>query len=79
LENWKFLINRLMVFIGMIGSFIGATLGYTDKLINILSFKVVQFFILLEVAGLLIVFIFFMLILIDYIKDIKRGRKDESF
>ena len=68
-----------MVFIGMIGSFIGATLGYTDKLINILSFKVVQFFILLEVAGLLIVFIFFMLILIDYIKDIKRGRKDESF
>ena len=71
MEDWRFLINRLLAFIAMIGSFIGATLGYTDKLIKILSLEVVQFFISLEVTGLLIAFTFFIIVLTNYIKDIK--------
>lgn len=37
MENWKFLINRLIIFLGMIGSFMGATFGYSSLLIKIMG------------------------------------------
>lgn len=75
MNNWKFLINRLIVFIGMIGSFMGATFGYKILLIEILSKEVfvalVGFeFLILNMFGLV-----FLLVTIDYIKDNKKGRE----
>ncbi len=34
MENWKFLINRLLAFLGMLGTFIGATFTYNSFLIS---------------------------------------------
>ena len=44
MECWKFLINRLLIFIGMIGSFIGATLGYYEKIVEATRRSVFKFF-----------------------------------
>ena len=34
MRNWKFMINRLIFILGMIGTFMGATLGYAKLLLE---------------------------------------------
>jgi len=76
MKNWKFLINRLMVFIGMIGSFIGATFGYTKIIISLTNEYIFLALLGFEFLILCLFGLVFLLVLVDFIKDNKRGRKD---
>jgi phage shock protein PspC (stress-responsive transcriptional regulator) len=74
-DNWKFLIRWLVWFIGMIGSFMGTTLGFGPfliKLINPDGFVALLFF---EGLWLVIFAFILLLVIIDYIKDNKRSRQ----
>ena len=75
IDNWKFLVKWLIGFIGMIGSFMGTTLGFGPFLINLISPS--GFVALLFFEGLwLVIFTFILLlVIIDTIKDNKRSRQ----
>lgn len=74
MEKWKFLINRLIVLMGMIGSFMGATLGYSNFLIENIGLNIFVITMTLESVGLVVVYFLNIVVIIDFIKDNKRGR-----
>jgi hypothetical protein len=74
MENWKFLINRLIIFLGMIGSFMGATFGYSSLLIKIMGESMFLALLGFEFLILCLFGIIFLLVLIDYIKDNKKRK-----
>lgn len=72
MENWKFLINRLIVFLGMIGSFMGATFGYSGLLISFIGKNMFLALLGFEFLILCLFEILFLIVFIDYIKDNKK-------
>ena len=76
MNNWKFLINRLIVVFGMIGSFMGATFGFGNKIINLSNEYVFVALLASEFLTLYLFGIIFLIVLIDYIKDNRQIRKD---
>ena len=76
MNNWKFLINRLLFFIGMIGSFIGATLGFGNILIENIGLNLFISLMIVEFIGLTIIYFLLLVAIIDFIKDNKK-RKDK--
>jgi len=74
MEDWKFLINRLFAFIVMIGSFIGATLGYYDKIVEAVGKNIFKFFLFTEAVGIVVVFLLILKVMFDYVKDIKEKK-----
>jgi len=79
MEYWKFLINRLLIFIGMIGSFIGATLGYYEKIVEATGKSIFNFFLFAEAFGLVIVFLLIIKTVLSFIKTISKDGEDEHF
>ena len=74
MKNWKFLINRFIIFLGMIGSFMGATFGYSELLIKLLSEDMFLALLGFEFLMLCLFGIIFLLVIIDFIKDNKKRR-----
>lgn len=75
MKNWKFLINRLIVILGMIGSFMGATFGYSKLLIEMMNETMFLALLGFEFLVLCLFGLIFIVVLIDFIKDNKRGRE----
>lgn len=71
MENWKFLINRLIFILGMIGSFMGATFTYSIILIKITGESMFLALLGFELFMLCLFGIILLLVFIDYIKDNK--------
>ena len=76
MNNWKFLINRLIFLLGMIGSFMSATFGYSEFIINSISLDVFIIAITIEHIGIVTIFLILINVIIDFIKDNKKGRND---
>lgn len=74
MKNWEFIINRLLIFLGMIGSFMGATFGYSIILLQIMGEKMFLALLGFEFMALCLFVLVFLVAIIDFIKDIKRGR-----
>jgi len=75
MENWKFLIDKLLIALGLVGSFMGTTFSYSDFLIKNIGQESFIFIIGIEMFGLIITYFFFLVTIIDFIKDNKKGRK----
>jgi len=78
IENWKFLINRLMIFIGMIASFISATIKYSSFVIELFNNDTLLAIISLEFVSLAFIFLLLLKIVINFIKDNKESRGVEN-
>ena len=76
MENWKFLINRLIALLTLIGSFMGATFGYNKFIIQNIGLDIFIVIIALELLSLIIMFFILLIAIIDYIRDNKNKRKD---
>ena len=76
MDNWRFLINRLLAFLGMIGTFIGATFTYNVFLINNLGAGIFFAIVGLEMLVLSLFGLLLLLVIVDMIKDNKKQRKD---
>lgn len=75
MKNWEYLINRLMLILGMIGTFMGATLGYAKLLLESIGIDLFVIVMTLEMIGIIIVYFLLLLVIIDFIKDNKKGRE----
>ena len=75
MKNWEYLINRLMLIPGMIGTFMGATLGYAKLLLESIGIDLFVIVMTLEMIGIIIVYFLLLLVIIDFIKDNKKGRE----
>lgn len=76
MENWKFLINRLLALLGMLGTFIGATFTYNIFLISNLGSGIFFAVVGLEMLVLSLFGLLLLLVIVDMIKDNKKQRKD---
>ena len=76
MENWKFLINRLLAFLGMLGTFIGATFTYNSFLISNLGNGIFFAIVGLEMLVSTLFGLLLLLVIVDMIKDNKKQRKD---
>ena len=75
MRNWKFMINRLIFILGMIGTFMGATLGYAKLLLENIGIDLFIIVMTLEMIGIIIIYFMLLLVIIDFIKDNKKGRE----
>lgn len=75
MENWKFLINRLLALLGMLGTFIGTTFGYNLFLISNLGSGIFFAVVGLELLVLSIFGLLLLLVVVDMIKDNKKQRR----
>jgi len=64
----KFLIDRLLILLGMCGSFIGATLGYLDKIIELIGKNGTIFLLIIELSWIVI---FGIILVIAIVKTFK--------
>jgi len=75
MNNWKYLINRIIIILGMIGSFMGATLGYSKVLLESIGIDLFIVVMTVELVGLILIFFLLLIVIIDFIKDNKKGRE----
>ena len=75
MKNWKYLINSLLIMLGMIGTFMGATLSYSKLLLESIGIDLFIVVITLEMISIIITYFLFLIVIIDFIKDNKKGRE----
>jgi len=56
----------------MIGSFIGATLGYTDLLVGKIGIELYKAILALETVAIAIIYFILLIVIVKFIKDNKR-------
>jgi hypothetical protein len=76
IDNWKFLINKLLIFLGMIATFMGATLGYTEMLLKNLGKELYITVLTMEMFAITIAYFILIVTIIDFIKDNRIIKKD---
>ena len=67
----KFLIDRLLMLLGMCGSFIGATLGYLDKIIELIGKSGTIFLLIIELIWIITFGIIVVIIILKMLKTVK--------
>jgi len=67
----KFLIDRLLILLGMCGSFIGATLGYLDKIIELIDKNGTIFLLIAELIWMVAFGIIVVIVILKILKTIK--------
>lgn len=76
IKNWKYLINSLLIMLGMIGTFMSATLSYSKLLIESIGIDLFIVVMTLEmISSITTTYFLFLIVIIDFIKDNKKGRE----
>ena len=75
MKNWKYLINSLLIMLGMIGTFMGATLSYSKLLIDSIGIDLFIVVMTMEMISIIITYFLLLIVIIDFIKDNKKGRE----